>query len=350
MPAFEASPEGDAKGGIVVVQEAFGVTEHIESIARRLADAGWYAVAPAFFHRQGSPVLAYDDFAAVMPVMKELNAEGITVDLKAAFAHLETSGFPATRTGIVGFCMGGSVTFYAATLRALGRRRDLLRRGRGRGPLRLALTHRAGSEARRRRGSGSTATSTRESPRPRWNSFGRLSPRGDGADRDRPLPRRRPRLQLQRPARRLQLRRPPPTPGAARSTGSIVTSRPDGRVVRRGRDRCSALWGTASWSWSGSETVIFRLPAPGCSLPGRPNPLGSTTGVGDREVGDVRQRRIVQAFSVTVLGLALACAPMAAASAKSKPKHHPKKHQPRPPPQSPRRRPRVGSTPGASSA
>jgi len=70
MPAFEASPEGDPKGGIVVVQEAFGVTEHIEDIARRLADAGWYAVAPAFFHRQGSPVLAYDDFAAVMPVMR----------------------------------------------------------------------------------------------------------------------------------------------------------------------------------------------------------------------------------------------------------------------------------------
>ena len=120
MPAFEASPEEDAKGGIVVVQEAFGVTEHIEDIARRLADAGWYAVAPAFFHRQGSPVLAYDDFASVMPVMKELNAEGITVDLTAAFAHLETAGFPTARTGIVGFCMGGSVTFYAATLRSLG--------------------------------------------------------------------------------------------------------------------------------------------------------------------------------------------------------------------------------------
>jgi carboxymethylenebutenolidase len=120
MPAFEASPEGDPKGGIVVVQEAFGVTEHIEDIARRLADAGWYAVAPAFFHRQGSPVLAYDDFAAVMPVMKELNAEGITVDLAAAFAHLETAGFSAAASGIVGFCMGGSVTFYAATLRPLG--------------------------------------------------------------------------------------------------------------------------------------------------------------------------------------------------------------------------------------
>jgi carboxymethylenebutenolidase len=119
MPAFEASPE-EPKGGIVVVQEAFGVTEHIEDIARRLADAGWYAVAPAFFHRQASPVLAYDDFASVMPVMKELNADGITVDLTSAFAHLEAAGFPAARTGIVGFCMGGSVTFYAATLRKLG--------------------------------------------------------------------------------------------------------------------------------------------------------------------------------------------------------------------------------------
>jgi len=120
MPAFEARPAGDAKGGIVVVQEAFGVTAHIEDIARRLADAGWHAVAPAFFHRQGSPVLAYDDFAAVMPVMQELNAEGITADLNGAFDYLEEAGFGAAQTGIVGFCMGGSVTFYAATLRALG--------------------------------------------------------------------------------------------------------------------------------------------------------------------------------------------------------------------------------------
>jgi carboxymethylenebutenolidase len=120
MPAFEATPSEGARGGVVVVQEAFGVTSHIEDIARRLADAGWHAVAPAFFHRQGSPVLAYDDFAAVMPIMQELTAEGITVDLTAAFDHLDAAGFPAARAGVVGFCMGGSVTFYAATLRKLG--------------------------------------------------------------------------------------------------------------------------------------------------------------------------------------------------------------------------------------
>ncbi len=120
MPAFEASPAGEAKGGIVVVQEAFGVTTHIEHICTRLADAGWRAVAPAFFHRQGSPVLAYDDLTAVMPVMMELTSGGITTDLLASFAYLEGAGFTAAQTGVVGFCMGGSVTFYAATLRQLG--------------------------------------------------------------------------------------------------------------------------------------------------------------------------------------------------------------------------------------
>jgi carboxymethylenebutenolidase len=120
MPTYEASPDGTAKGAVIVVQEAFGVTAHIEAIADRLADAGWHAVAPAFFHRQGSPVIAYDDLASVMPVMGQLTAEGIADDLIATFSYLEAAGFSAAQTGVVGFCMGGSVTFYAATLRALG--------------------------------------------------------------------------------------------------------------------------------------------------------------------------------------------------------------------------------------
>jgi carboxymethylenebutenolidase len=120
MPAFEASPDVTAKGGIVVVQEAFGVTAHIEHICTRLAESGWHAVAPAFFHRQGSPVLAYDDMSSVMPAMKELSPDGITTDLIASFGHLNEAGFTSAQTGIVGFCMGGSVTFYAATLRPLG--------------------------------------------------------------------------------------------------------------------------------------------------------------------------------------------------------------------------------------
>ncbi len=120
MPTYRAVPEGTAKGAIVVVQEAFGVTGHIEDVTRRLAGEGWLAIAPALFHRQGSPVLGYTEFDKVMPVMAELTAEGFTEDLNASFDHLEREGFPASRSGVVGFCMGGSVALVAGTLRPLG--------------------------------------------------------------------------------------------------------------------------------------------------------------------------------------------------------------------------------------
>jgi carboxymethylenebutenolidase len=120
MPAYAATPDGDAKGGVLVVQEAFGLTSHIESICRRLADAGYTAVAPALFHRSGSPVFEYGEFEKVMPVMKELAADGIRADLAATFDHLESQGFAGTRTGIVGFCMGGTVALIAGAERALG--------------------------------------------------------------------------------------------------------------------------------------------------------------------------------------------------------------------------------------
>ncbi len=120
MPTYQSAPDGTARGAVVVIQEAFGVTDHIRSVADRFAAAGWLAVAPAFFHRQGSPVVAYDDVASVMPIMGELSAAGLRMDLEAAFDHLDAAGFPAARTATVGFCMGGSVSFFAATLRPLG--------------------------------------------------------------------------------------------------------------------------------------------------------------------------------------------------------------------------------------
>lgn len=120
MPVHVAIPSGTAKGAVVVVQEAFGVTSHIEDVTRRFARQGWHAVAPALFHREGSPVLGYDEYDKVMPVMGTLTSGGLTTDLFATFADLEASGFPASHTAVVGFCMGGTVAFYAGTLRPLG--------------------------------------------------------------------------------------------------------------------------------------------------------------------------------------------------------------------------------------
>jgi carboxymethylenebutenolidase len=120
MPAHEARPAAEARGGIVVVQEAFGITEHIEDICHRLADAGWMAVAPALFHRQGSPVLEYGDMERVRPVMGTLTKASVTEDIAATLSYLETEGHGPDQSGIVGFCMGGTVALYTATQHALG--------------------------------------------------------------------------------------------------------------------------------------------------------------------------------------------------------------------------------------
>jgi len=122
MPTYEATPAGAPRGGIVAVQEAYGVTSHIEQVCERLAGAGWAAIAPALFHRQGSPVFPYDtDFPAkIAPVMGTLTREGLTVDLAAAFGYLESAGFSGTRRGVIGFCMGGAVSLFAGTEYELG--------------------------------------------------------------------------------------------------------------------------------------------------------------------------------------------------------------------------------------
>ena len=120
MAAHVAVPANTPKGGVVVLQEAFGVTPHIRDVARRFARAGWHAVAPALFHRQATTEFAHDDLQSAMRTMQTLTAEGLTTDLLAAIGQFESSGIPAERTALVGFCMGGTVAFYGATARPLG--------------------------------------------------------------------------------------------------------------------------------------------------------------------------------------------------------------------------------------
>lgn len=114
MPVDLTHPAGDARGAIVVVQEAFGVNDHIRSLCDRLAADGWYAVAPHLFHRQGSPELGYEDLSKVMPVMGAQTEPGIRADIDATLAHLAGEGFTLDRTGMIGFCMGGTVALWAA--------------------------------------------------------------------------------------------------------------------------------------------------------------------------------------------------------------------------------------------
>ena len=121
MPAFSALPDSTARGAIIVIQEAFGLTDHIGQVARRFADAGFRAIAPALFHRAGgSPTAAYDDIPSVYPLMAALAPEPLSIDLEATIATLATEGFADSQIGMVGFCMGGLVTLFAATRPGIG--------------------------------------------------------------------------------------------------------------------------------------------------------------------------------------------------------------------------------------
>jgi carboxymethylenebutenolidase len=120
MDLYEAVPDGEARGAVIVIQEAFGVNEHIKDVTRRFADAGYYAVAPALFHRAGGGTADYGDMDAVFKLMGGLTDEGMLSDVDAARAHLAAAGYTDAQIGIVGFCMGGRVTFLVAARRPLG--------------------------------------------------------------------------------------------------------------------------------------------------------------------------------------------------------------------------------------
>ena len=119
MRVYEAIPD-EPRAAVIVIHEAFGLNDHIEGVARRLAGEGYHAVAPELFHRAGGGTAPYDDFSQVLPLYEGLSDEGIVVDLDATIAHLHDSGFPNRTIGIVGFCFGGRVTFLAAVERSLG--------------------------------------------------------------------------------------------------------------------------------------------------------------------------------------------------------------------------------------
>lgn len=123
MDLYEALPDAgdEPRGAVVVIQEAFGVNEHIQDVTRRFAAEGYHAVAPHLFHRAGGGTVPYGDFAKVLPFYQDLDDSKVLMDVDAALGYLRTSGpWTDRQIGIVGFCFGGRVTFLVAVRRALG--------------------------------------------------------------------------------------------------------------------------------------------------------------------------------------------------------------------------------------
>ena len=106
---------------IIVVQEAFGVTRHIEKVCDQIAQAGYVAVAPALFHREHpNPKLGYgdEDAPARNRYMGALRDDEIIDDINQVVIWTQSNQFKRTnnlKVGIVGYCVGGRITFLAAT-------------------------------------------------------------------------------------------------------------------------------------------------------------------------------------------------------------------------------------------
>ncbi|HWD95421.1 MAG TPA: dienelactone hydrolase family protein [Acidimicrobiales bacterium] len=121
-PRFPLYVTGDTASprALVVLQEGFGVNDHIRDVADRFTEEGFFVVAPHLYHRDGSPEVPYDDVEQAKTLMSHLGAEEIRNDLDATTDFLASVGYGAPSIGAIGFCMGGSVAFYAATMSTFG--------------------------------------------------------------------------------------------------------------------------------------------------------------------------------------------------------------------------------------
>jgi carboxymethylenebutenolidase len=115
MGAYVAKPVGDPIGGLVIVQEIFGVNEHIRSVADGYAGDGFLAVAPALFDRIERDVeLGYEgaDVQKAMSFIPKLDIEKSVADLGAALGYAASAS--GKKAGVIGYCLGGTLAWLTA--------------------------------------------------------------------------------------------------------------------------------------------------------------------------------------------------------------------------------------------
>lgn len=117
IPGYRAMPD---KGGpfptVLVVQEIFGVHEHIQDLCRRLAKAGYYAIAPDLYARQGDPSKISDIQELIKTIVSKVPDAQVMSDLDATEAYAKSTGKADTaKLAVTGFCWGGGIVWrYAA--------------------------------------------------------------------------------------------------------------------------------------------------------------------------------------------------------------------------------------------
>ena len=115
ISAYRAEPEGEPRGGLVVIQEIWGVNSHIRSVADGYAAEGYLVIAPAIFDRSEGGVTMDEYTQETMQkgfgYMQKVDEDKALLDIRAAVATAAGAG----NVGVVGFCFGGRMTWLSAS-------------------------------------------------------------------------------------------------------------------------------------------------------------------------------------------------------------------------------------------
>jgi carboxymethylenebutenolidase len=116
MRTFVARPEAPGTyPGLVVIQEAFGINDHIQEVCRRYAALGYVVVSPDLFHRQGVESIPYSEIAEAKKLIAALSDDQVVDDVFLAVEALRTDpSVDNARLGVVGYCFGGRCAYVAA--------------------------------------------------------------------------------------------------------------------------------------------------------------------------------------------------------------------------------------------
>jgi carboxymethylenebutenolidase len=111
LSAYRAVPEGKPRGGIVILQEIFGITDHIKWVADGYAAQGYLVIAPSLFDRiRPGIVLSYSDIEDAREIMVQLDRDKVVEDMTAAINAARDGG----KVAAIGYCWGGSLADLAA--------------------------------------------------------------------------------------------------------------------------------------------------------------------------------------------------------------------------------------------
>lgn len=111
IEAYVAEPDGTPKAGIVVIQEIFGVNDHMKHVTDNFAAQGYAAICPSFFDRvEPGAVLSYTDFSRGREIVGQLADDAVLADINAAADHVRFAG----KVGVIGYCWGGAMAFLGA--------------------------------------------------------------------------------------------------------------------------------------------------------------------------------------------------------------------------------------------